>query len=351
MPLPGFVQALQEQIVPQHSQWFAYKMSEPEARATIAESLRASHGQPFDAEDIMVTTGAFAGLAVTLATIVDPGDEVIFISPPWFFYEALIAANGGIPRRVLVDMPSFDLDLAAITGALNERTRAIIINSPHNPTGKIYPPATLRALAALLEDASARFGRPIYLISDEAYNRIIFDGRSYTSPTSFYPNSFLIYTYGKTLLTPGQRIGYIALPPKMAEREYVRMNLMLAQIAAGYAFPNALLQYALPAINGLTIDIERMQRRRDRLAAALREIGYTTSMPEGTFYMLVKSPWADDEAFSELLASHKVFCLPGAIFEMPGYLRLSLTASDAMVERALPGFARAHAEVLSLHKP
>jgi aspartate aminotransferase len=231
--------------------------------------------------------------------------------------------------------------VAAIKAAIGPRTRAIIINSPHNPTGKIYSHATLEGLAGLLTHASAHIGHPIALISDEAYSRIIFDGRAYPSPTAFYPHTFLIYTYGKTLLTPGQRIGYIALPPTMPGREQLRTALFVSQLVTGYAFPNALLQHALRDLEQLSIDIDHLQRKRDRMVAALRDIGYDLHVPEGTFYLLPRSPLADDLAFIELLAEQDIFCLPGTVVELPGYFRISLTANDAMIEQALPGFATA----------
>jgi aspartate aminotransferase len=344
VPLPGFVDALREQIEPRANDWFAYQMNDPGACAVVASSLSERlGGAPFDPDDILMTTGAFAGLSVALKTLIDPGDEVIFVSPPWFFYETLIAAEGGVPVRIRVRPPRFDLDVTDIAAAITERTRAVVINSPNNPTGRIYPAGTLRALAAVLERASVEHGRRIYLVSDEAYSRIVFDGRQFVSPTRYYPWSVLIYTYGKTLLTPGQRLGYIALPPEMpsGDRELLRGALTLSQIVTGYAFPNALLQHALPDLEPLSIDIAALQRKRDRLVGALREVGYEVGVPEGTFYLLPKAPVADDLAFVEELAARDVFVLPGAAVELPGYFRVSLTATDEMIEQALPVFAAA----------
>jgi aspartate aminotransferase len=347
MPLPEFAAALGRWSVPQNKDWYAYKMSEPASRAVVAASLRARLGLPFADEDIFMTNGANAALAVVLGALVDPGDEVIFISPPWFFYEALIVANGATAVRVRCDLATFDLDLEAIAAAITERTRAIIVNSPNNPTGKIYPPATLEGLAGILRAASERLGRDIYLLSDEAYSRIVFDDRPHASPTQYYPNTFLLYTYGKTLLTPGQRLGYIALPPTMPGREQMRVAVEMTQGMTGYAWPNALLQHALPDLERLSIDIAHLQRKRDRLVAALREMGYEVHLPEGTFYLLPRAPEADDMAFIGRLAAHNVFCLPGTVVELPGYLRVSLTANDDMIERALPGFAAARDEALA----
>jgi aspartate aminotransferase len=273
--------------------------------------------------------------------VVDPGDEVMFIRPPWFFYEAYIAASGASPVRVKIKPETFDLDLGAIEAAITARTKAIIVNSPNNSTGKIYGPETLKALATLLGRESQKNGRTIYLISDEAYSRIIYDGRSYISPTAFYAHTLLLYTYGKTLLMPGQCIGYIALSPTMPEREQLRAALFTAQVLTGYAFPNALMQYALPELEPLSIDIPRLQKKRDHVVAELKRIGYDVHTPEGTFYLLPRSPIADDWLFTELLAQDNILCLPGEVVEMPGYFRISLTANESMIEAALPGFAKA----------
>lgn len=341
LPLPGFVEALRHWSVPQDKDWFAYKINDPKAQAAVATILRERRNVPFDPDDIFLTNGATGGLAVALGAVVDPGDEVVFISPPWFFYEAFIVGAGGIPVRAQIDPATFDLDVDAIAAAFSPRTRAIIINSPNNPTGKMYPPETLQHLSAALTAASERNGRPIYLLSDEAYSRIVFDGRPYYSPTAFYPRSFLIYTYGKTLLTPGQRLGYVALPPTMPDREQLRSALALSQLVTGFAVANALLQHALADLEKLSIDIAHLQQKRDRMVGALQEMGYEVHVPEGTFYLLPRSPWADDRAFADLLLTNDILVLPGTWVELPGYFRISLTANDNMIERSLPGFAAA----------
>jgi aspartate aminotransferase len=341
MPLAGYAEALQRWATPHNKDWFAYKMSEPQSQQVIAESLRHWRGITYQPEDITLTNGAFAALAVALTAVVDPGDEVIFLSPPWFFYETLILGAGCKPVRVRVDARTFDPDLDAIQAAISAKTRAIIVNSPNNPTGRVYSPQVLAGLAQLLASAQKRTGRPIYLISDESYSRIVFNGGSFPSPTAFHPHSFLVYTYGKTLLTPGQRIGYIALPPEMPDRDQMRSALFTAQMLLGYAFPNALLQVALPDLERLSIDIPHLQRKRDSMVTALGEMGYNLHSPQGTFYLMPRSPLEDDLAFTRQLMARKIYCLPGAAFEMPGYFRISLTANDEMIERSLPGFQAA----------
>lgn len=341
MPLIRFVEALQRYTPPQDKDWYAYKLSERPSQEIVAASLRQSRELPYDPKDILMTNGAFAALSVVLHALTDPGDEVIFISPPWFFYEALIVTVGAVPVRVKANMETFDLDVEAIAAAITPRTRAIIVNSPNNPTGRIYPPETLKQLATVLTEAGERSGRAIYLFSDEAYSRILYDGATYHSPAAYYANTLLLYTYGKTLLTPGQRIGYIAVHPSMPDPENVRLALLTGQIMVGYAFPNALLQHALPELEKLSIDIEHLQEKRDRMVDALRGMGYDVHMPQGTFYLLPRAPIPDDLAFIEMLAEQDVFCLPGTIAEMPGFFRISLTANDEMIARSLPGFERA----------
>jgi aspartate aminotransferase len=342
MVLPEFVETIQRWAVPQDPHWYAYKFNERYAREAVVGALRERRGIDYRPEDVYLTDGAFAGLLLTIRLVADPGDEVIFVSPPWFFYRALIVGAGATPVRVRCDLETWDLDVDAIRASITPRTKAIIVNTPNNPTGRIYPPETLRHLADVLRDAGERIGHPIYLISDESYSRIVFDDRPFSSPTEFHPYSFLIYTFGKTLLTPGQRMGYVVLPPEMPEPEEIRTALMLGQMAfGGNGVPNAVLQRAFADFERMSIDVKHLQARRDRMLDGLREAGYDVHTPEGTFYLLPRSPDPDDGAFVERLAAEKVFILAGGIVEMPGYFRISLTGSDEMVERALPIFARA----------
>jgi aspartate aminotransferase len=347
MPLPSFVDAITRAVQPQDKDWFAYKMSEPTARTAVARTLTSRTGLAWDSEDVAMTNGGFAAIAVTLRAILEPGDEVIFLSPPWFFYEMLIVAADGTPVRVALEPPGFDPDPAAIDAAITPRTRAVIVNSPNNPSGRVYTLEDLRALADRLTEASERVGHPIYLLSDEPYNRIVFDDRTFHSPAEVYPHTVITYSYGKTLLTPGMRLGYVTVPPTMPDREALREAIFVSQWVTGYAFPNADLQHAIDDLEGLSIDVAALQRRRDRLVGTLRDQGYETTMPEGTFYVMARAPIADDVAFAERLAAEGVLVLPGTVVEVPGWMRISLTASDEMVGRGLPGFQRARAAALA----
>jgi len=350
MPLPEIAEALGRWGEPRNKDWFAYKFSEPRANAIVAKSLRDRLGIDFDPADISMTNGAFGAIASALRAVVDPGDEVIYLSPPWFFYVPMIASLGAKAVRVDLSPPAFELPLDAVAAAINPRTRAIIVNSPHNPSGRILQPAELAGLAEVLEAGSHRHGRAIYLLSDEAYSRIVFDGARFHTPLHHYPRSFLLYTYGKTLLTPGQRMGYIAMPPSMPDRDELRGAIFTSQLVTGYAFPNAVMQYAIEDLEKLSIDVAALQRRRDRLITALGQMGYETVKPAGTFYVLVRSPIGDDVAFVEKLAEEKIFVLPGKVFELPEWFRISLTANDEMIETALEGFERALKSTLTISR-
>ncbi len=346
MPLEGFVAALRNATTPKNASWYAYKTSEASSREIVRVSLSKLTGLEYPAENIFMTNGATGAHLVVMNALIGPDDEVIYNNPPWFFYEGMILNSGGRPVAVDVDPGTFDLDVQAIERAITERTRFIIVNSPNNPTGKVYSPDTLRKLSSVLEAGSRRIGRPIYLLSDEVYRAIVYDGAEFHSPTKFYRNSIMVYSYGKTLLTPGQRIGYIALSPQMDDLEELRTILFSVQILSGWAMASALMQHSLRDLEKLSLDVSALQRRRDRFVNGLRECGYDVRTPEGAFYITPKSPIEDDVAFSDLLAGEGVFCLPGSVVKMNGYLRASLTANDEMVERALPIFAAARRKVL-----
>jgi aspartate aminotransferase len=339
-----YVETLKRWAEPQDKDWFGYKMGHPPAQRAAAEGLQKELGMSFDPEDIILVRGAHSGLGVALAAMLDPGDEVIYVSPPWFFYEAMILAAGGQPIKVKVDPSTFDLDLEAIEAAITQRTRMVLVNTPHNPTGRIFPPPTLHALAGLLEKASERNRRPIYILSDEAYSRILFDGHRMVTPAEFYPRTLMVHTYSKSALAPGQRIGFVALPREMPGREEVRLAFRAIGAATGNFLPDAIMQYALPDIEAISIDLPHLQRKRDRMVDALRELGYELHSPEATFYLLPRSPLEDDVEFTRRLRMRKVLVLPGIAVDMPGYFRISLTATDEMIDRALPAFGEVLAE-------
>jgi aspartate aminotransferase len=340
MPLPGLVAAIREHAQPRDPHWFAYKASEERPRAFLAEHVGRELGLAFEPADIAMTAGAFAAIMVAFHLVLDAGDEAIYSEPAWFCYEPLLRAAAAVPRKVVLIGPRFDLDLGAIDAAVGPKTRLVIVNTPHNPTGRIYSRDTLEALADLLERASARVGHRIYLLSDEPYRRLRFDGRGFTSPAAMYPWTFIAYSYGKVLLAPGQRLGYLATSPLMPrdERRAFSDSMFSAQMALGWCFPNAVMQYAVPDLETLSIDQAALTRRRDRLMSVLVESGYEVLPPEGTFYLWSKWPTGNPDQLWAELADRDVFVLPGSIMKVPGYFRISLTAADEMVERALPAF-------------
>jgi aspartate aminotransferase len=343
MPLDGFVGALREASIPQNKDWFAYKTSEDEPRAFLAEKVGRELGLAFEPEDFAITAGAFAAIAIAYRLVLDAGDEAIISEPAWFCYEPTLYAADAVPRKVRLDPVRFDLDLAAIEAAITPRTRLVIVNTPHNPTGRIYDRRSLAALAELLDRASARIGRRIFLLSDEPYRRLRFDGRGFVSPAAIYPWTMISYSYGKILLAPGQRLGYLAFSPLMDKQERQRLSeaAFAAQMGLGWNFASALMQHAIPALEELSIDQPALARRRDRLMAVLASSGYGPLSPEGTFYLFSRWPAGDPEAHWNRLAQSDVFVLPGSVMAAPDHFRISLTASDAMVERAIPVFAGA----------
>lgn len=340
MAMPEYIRTIQRAMQPDSPSYFSYGGPWRGATEAVTTALSERLDLELDPDDVVLTRGAASGLFLALRAVVDPGDDVVAFSPPWFFYEAMIRGESAQMLRAPLTEESFDLDLAALERALTPRTRAVIINTPHNPSGRIYPEDQLRGLAEILEGASQRNRRRIYLLSDEAYARILFDGRRMITPARYYPATFMLHSYSKTLLAPSQRAGYLAMPPSMPAREQLRFALMVESIGAG-AVPDTAMQRAMPELERLSIDIGALQNRRDRMVSELRRLGYQVNPPEATFYLFPRSPIPDAVEFCDWLAERRIYTLPGEAFERPGYFRISLTATDAMVERSLPVFAEA----------
>ena len=329
-----YIATVQRALVPDSRSYFAYGPPWRPAVDHIARALGERLEMNLDPADVFLTRGAASGLGVLLRLLLDPGDEVVMMSPPWFFYEPMVLAEGAVPVKVQLT-ETFDLDLGAIGGALNPRTRIVLVNTPHNPSGRLLPEDQLRGLAQVLERASARTGRRIYLVSDEAYARILFDGRRMLTPARWYPATFMLHTYSKTLLAPSQRAGYLAMPQEMPAKEQLRMALMMTSLSVG-AVPDTGMQHAIPELEQQIIDVASIERRRDRMVSGLRRTGYEVGVPEAAFYLFPRCPIPDAIEFCDWLAERRVYALPGEAFERPGFFRLSLTATDAMVDRALP---------------
>jgi len=340
MPLAGIVTAIRESATPQNKDWFAYKTSEDVPREFLAGEVGRELDLPFEPEDIALTAGAFAAISVAFRLVLDAGDEAVFSEPAWFCYEPMLLGADAVPRKVPLKKPRFDLDLDAIDAAIGPRTRLVIVNTPHNPTGRIYGREVLTELADRLERASKRIGHRIFLLSDEPYRRLRFDGRGFASPAAFYPWTLISYSYGKVLLAPGQRLGYLAISPLMPaeDRQALRDAMVATQMSLGWCFPNAVMQNAVPHLDRLSIDVQSLTRRRDALTGALTKAGHAVLPPEGTFYLWVGWGSKDPERQWNALADRGVFVLPGSLMNVADHFRISLTASDEMVARALPAF-------------
>ncbi len=336
--LPGLVTALRDNVEPRAVDWFAYKTNETHARAAVAEGLHAELGLAFEPEDVAMTQGAFGAISLAFALLADAGDEVIIPVPGWFCYAPMLRATNLVPVEAPLNEATFDLDIDAIERSITPRTRIVIVNSPANPTGRVYRAADWDALARVLEAASARNGRRIWILSDEPYRRIRFDGVEFASPAASYPWTVIDYSYGKVLLAPGQRLGYLALSPLIPSelRHELRGALMPIQLAIGWDFPDAIMQYSVPALESVSIDMVELTRKRDRMYAALTTAGYAVTRPEGTFYIWGRAPGSDAAAFCAGLADKGVYVMPGTLFDCPEHFRISLTATMETIERALP---------------
>lgn len=343
MALPGLVGAMRAQLEPRSVDWFAYKTSERAAQEAVAAGLRGDLGLDFEPDDIAMTQGAFGAISLALAMLADAGDEVVIPVPGWFCYAPMLHAANLVPVGAPLAPVDFDLDVDEIARAISPRTRIVIVNSPANPTGRVYPKETWDALAAVLDEASHRHGRRIWLVSDEPYRRIRFDGIGFASPAGSYPWTVIDYSYGKVLLAPGQRLGYLAISPLLepAERSALREACMPLQLAIGWGFPDALMQYSVPALEGVSIDVAELTRKRDRLYGALRDAGYALTRPEGTFYLWGRAPGGDAAAYCARLAERSVHLMPGTLFDQPAHFRISLTATMDTIERALPALVAA----------
>jgi len=345
MPLPGVVNAIKTHAEPQSVGWYAYKSNEIDACAFLADVLASELGLPFEAEDIALTKGAFGAIKMCFTMLLEPGDECIVPLPGWFCYGPMLAAAGAKEVQAPLDPSNFDLDLPAIANAITSRTRIVVVNTPHNPTGRIYSRSDLQVLADLLEAKSAEIGHRIWILSDEPYRRIRFDGHGFTTPAAVYPHTLIDYSYGKILLAPGLRLGYLAISPTLAapERDELRNLRFAVQMADGWNVPDAPLIHALEDLETVSIDIDGLTRRRERVLGALNQWGYEMTIPQGTFYLWGRAPGNDSVAFAERLQKSGVYVMPGTVFDRPTDFRLCLTATDEMIENALPAFeAAAH---------
>jgi len=311
-----------------------------ETREAVASYLTRDHGITLSWEQIIMTCGAGGGLNVALKTILDKDDEVLVLAPYFVEYFFYISNHNGIGKLVNTKK-DFSLDIDRIEKALNERTKAIIINSPNNPSGRVYDAKSMEMLGKLLEEHGKRNGRTVYLLSDEPYSKLVYDGVKVPSIFQAYPNSLLITSHSKDLSLPGERIGFIAVNPRMNHVKEMCDGLTFCNRILGFVNAPALMQRILPYLEGVSVDVEEYQRKRDLLCKGLAEFGYVFTRPEGAFYLFPKSPIPDDVLFVRNLLQEKILGVPGAGFGTPGYFRLAYCVEDRVIENSLEGFRRA----------
>jgi aspartate aminotransferase len=312
----------------------------PETRRALAEHLSRLHGLRFQTDDLILTCGAAGGLNVLLKAILDPGDEVAVFAPYFPEYLFYIDNHGGVPRVVETD-EEFRLDLGRLEAACSARTRAVIINSPNNPTGQVYDADTLKALGQFLSHHGGRHGRPVYLVADEAYRRLVYDGLTLPSIFAAYPNTLLATSFSKDLSIPGERLGYAAVSPRATGRGELVAGAILANRILGFVNAPALMQRVAARLTEVAVDIAPYEARRRLFCEVLTQAGYEFFTPKGAFYLFPKAPGGDDLAFVARLKEENVLAVPGRGFGRPGYFRLAFCVSEEVISAAAPGFARA----------
>ena len=313
-------------------------------RQKIADDLNARFGTDIDPNRIYVTCGAAAGLAVSLRALLLPGDEVVTLAPFFPEYRVFVEASGGKLLPVQPRVGDFQLDPDAFEAALSERTKAVIINSPNNPSGVVLTKESLRALSDALRRHEEKTGRAVYLICDEPYRELAYDDVEVPCVFNYYDDAILCYSFSKSMSIPGERIGYLAVGSRARDAGEVYASIMGAARALGYVNPPSLMQRVVEKCLGQTADMAKYKENRDRLMAGLTEIGYDFVKPEGAFYLFIKSPEKDAKAFSERAKKYELLLVPSDDFGLPGYVRIAYCVSLEMIERSMPAFRALLAE-------
>jgi aspartate aminotransferase len=312
----------------------------PETRQVLAAQLRRLHFLDFSADDLVLTVGAAGALNVILKAILDPGDEVVVLAPYFVEYLTYADNHGGVARVAETD-ENFQIDLNRLAAALSPRTRAVIVNSPNNPTGQVYEAGILGDLGRHLQDHSARQGRPVYLVADEPYRRLVYDGLEVPSIFAAYPDTLLATSFSKDLSIPGERLGYATVSPRAAARQELVGGLVLANRILGFVNAPALMQRVVASLTEVHVDIAPYARRREIFCQVLAEAGYKFFRPKGAFYLFPQAPGGDDLAFVARLKEENILAVPGRGFGRPGHFRLAFCVPETVIEQAAPGFARA----------
>jgi aspartate aminotransferase len=314
----------------------------PEVCAAIAQQISKEQGVTVQGQNIIMTCGAAAALNVIFKTILDPGDEVIVPIPRFVDYDSYIDNHGGV-MKLVPSRPDFSLDLEAMEKALSPKTKAVLINSPNNPTGHIYSGDSLAALGELLTRYGRQSERTIYLVNDDPYRKIVFDDQQVPSLFKAYAQTIIATSYSKDLSVPGERIGYAAINPKAAHLQQLYPAMIVANRILGFINAPALMQRVVGRLQGLHVDAGIYQHKRDLLCKGLAEAGYDFVTPKGTFYLFPKTP-TDDVTFVNELQEEMILTVPGSGFDCPGYFRIAFCVDDETIVKALPGFKRVMAK-------
>jgi aspartate aminotransferase len=312
----------------------------PETRAAVAEHLSSVTGLPFTQNEIVMTCGAAGGINVVLKTVIEAGDEVVIFAPYFVEYIYYIDNAQALPRIVSTDS-QFAPDLKSLEENITPRTRAVLVNSPNNPTGAVYGHEILSGIGRLLSKKEAEYGREIFLISDEVYRRLVYDGVECPYVFQYHPRTIVTTSYSKDLALPGERIGYIAVNPKYDGRDEFINGLVFCNRVLGFVNAPALMQHVVRALQDVSVDIDEYVRKRDLLYDSLVEMGFSAVKPTGAFYIFPRSPIADDSDFVKELQKYNVLVVPGKGFGAPGYFRISYCVEDRVISGSLPGFRSA----------
>ena len=315
-----------------------------DVRQTIAESLNRRFGTSFAGKNLVMVCGAASGLNIILKTILNPGEEVVVFAPYFLEYGNYVRNFDGRLTVISPDTATFQPNLAEFEAKISEKTRAVIVNSPHNPTGVVYSEDTVKELAAIMDRKQKEYGHPIFLVSDEPYRELAYDGVEVPYLTKYYANTFVGYSYSKSLSLPGERIGYVVVPDEMEDSGKVLAALGIANRVIGSVNAPSLMQRVIARCVDARTDVEAYDRNRNLLYQSLRSYGFECIKPQGAFYLFVKSPEADEKKFCEACKKHNVLVVPGSSFACPGYVRISYCVSYGQIERSLPAFAKIAAE-------
>ena len=338
-PPPEFKKVLKE-LVGDESLGHGYTPNTgyPHVRQAVADYLSSLHDVKLRPDLIVMTVGAAGALNDALNAVINPGEEILLPSPYFIGYDHYAFVAGAAIKTAPTDS-NFHLDIAAIESAITDKTRVMLINSPNNPTGAVYGAEELAQLRRVLETASQKFGKRIYLVSDEPYRKIVYD---VAVPSIFqaYPHSIIVSSYSKELSIAGERIGFLAVNPAAEDASLVAGAAAVTNTMLCVNAPS-LLQHAVARLQGVTVDVSIYRKRRDLLCRGLSEIGYEFHVPEGAFYLFPKSPIPDDVQFTRILREELILAVPGSGFAGPGYFRLSYAVPDSTITGSMAGFKRA----------